>query len=67
VHCSGGSGRTGHILAAWLVHHRGLSVDDALDAVISTGRNPWEAVHCGNATEEQLRCLLAGTGSQHAG
>ena len=67
VHCSGGSGRTGHVLAAWLVHHRGLSVDDALDTVISSGRNPWEAVQCGNATEEQLRSLLAGRSSQRAG
>src|SRR5262249_23251631 len=33
VHCSGGLGRTGHILAAWLVRHRGLSVDDALAVV----------------------------------
>jgi protein-tyrosine phosphatase len=38
VHGSGGSGRTGHVLAAWLVRHRGLSVDDALAAVVSTGR-----------------------------
>ncbi len=29
VHCSGGSGRTGHVLAAWLVRKRGLSVDEA--------------------------------------
>ena len=67
VHCSGGSGRTGHVLAAWLVRHRGLSVDDALNAVISTGRDPWEAVHRRNATEEQLHCLLTGANFQHAG
>ena len=67
VHCSGGSGRTGHVLAAWLVRHRGLSVDEALNAVISTGRNPREAVLCGNATEEQLRSLLTGTHSHRAG
>jgi len=40
VHCSGGSGRTGHVLAAWLVRHRELSVDQALAAVVATGRNP---------------------------
>lgn len=57
VHCSGGSGRTGHVLAAWLVRHRGLSVDEALVAV---GRNPREAVQCGFATEKELRHLLAG-------
>lgn len=60
VHCSGGSGRTGHVLAAWLVRRRGLSVDEALTAVEATGRNPSEAVQCRNATEKQLRQLLAG-------
>ena len=60
VHCSGGSGRTGHVLAAWLVRHRELSVDDALAAVVATDRNPYEAVQCGNATNAQLRRLLAG-------
>jgi protein-tyrosine phosphatase len=58
VHCSGGSGRTGHVLAAWLVRHRGLSVHDALAAVAATGRNPWEAVECGYATEKELHSLL---------
>jgi protein-tyrosine phosphatase len=38
VHGSGGRGRPGHVLAAWLARHRGLSVDDALAAVVSTGR-----------------------------
>jgi len=60
VHCSGGTGRTGHVLAAWLVRHRGLSVDEALAAVKKMGRNPWEAVQSGYATEKELRCLLAG-------
>lgn len=59
VHCSGGSGRTGHVLAAWLVRQRSLTVDNALE-VVSTRRNPWEAVECGYATEKELRCLLAG-------
>lgn len=43
VHCSGGIGRTGHVLAAWLVSVRGLSNQDAIAAVKSTGRNPYEA------------------------
>ncbi len=60
VHCSGGSGRTGHVLAAWLVRKRGLSVDEALAAVEATGRKPQEAVDCGYATKKELRCLLAG-------
>lgn len=60
VHCSGGSGRTGHILAAWLVRHRGLTGAQALAAVEASGRNPREAVQCGNATEEELRGLIRG-------
>lgn len=61
VHCSGGIGRTGHVLAAWLVRCRGLSVDRALAAVVATGRNPREAVGCRNATEGALRRLLQGS------
>jgi protein-tyrosine phosphatase len=44
VHCSGGIGRTGHILAAWLVAGRKLSTQAAISAVKQTGRNPYEAV-----------------------
>jgi protein-tyrosine phosphatase len=43
VHCSGGIGRTGHILAAWLVAERGFSSKLAIAAVKKTGRNPYEA------------------------
>jgi protein-tyrosine phosphatase len=43
VHCSGGIGRTGHVLAAWLVSNRGFSNQDAIAAVKRTGRNPYEA------------------------
>ncbi|MEH2119580.1 protein-tyrosine phosphatase family protein [Nostoc sp.] len=43
VHCSGGIGRTGHVLAAWLVSVRGLSNQAAIAAVKRTGRNPYEA------------------------
>lgn len=43
VHCSGGIGRTGHILAAWLVSFRGMSNQQAIQAVRQTGRNPREA------------------------
>lgn len=44
VHCSGGIGRTGHILAAWLVARRSFSNQAAIAAVKQTGRNPHEAV-----------------------
>lgn len=44
VHCSGGVGRTGHVLAAWLVAGRGFSNRAAIAAVKATGRNPYEAV-----------------------
>ncbi|MBD1865781.1 dual specificity protein phosphatase family protein [Cyanobacteria bacterium FACHB-471] len=47
VHCSGGVGRTGHILAAWLVFRRGLLNKDAIAAVKRTGRNPYEAAIAG--------------------
>lgn len=58
VHCSGGSGRTGHVLAAWLVFKRGLSEQKALETVLNMGRNPYEAINCGNATKEDLYGLL---------
>jgi protein-tyrosine phosphatase len=44
VHCSGGIGRTGHVLAAWLVAGRRFSSRSAIAAVKQTGRNPYEAV-----------------------
>jgi protein-tyrosine phosphatase len=44
VHCSGGIGRTGHVLAAWLVAGRRLSSQSAIAAIKQTGRNPYEAV-----------------------
>ena len=59
VHCSGGSGRTGHVLAAWLVRERGVPIEKAL-ALVSSERNPREAVSAGNATDEELVALLSG-------
>jgi protein-tyrosine phosphatase len=44
VHCSGGVGRTGHVLAAWLVAGRGFTPTSAIAAVKQMGRNPYEAV-----------------------
>jgi len=59
IHCWGGNGRTGHVLAAWLVAARGLSPMEAIEAVEATGRLPQEAVLAGNATFEELIELLA--------
>jgi protein-tyrosine phosphatase len=60
VHCWGGNGRAGHVLAAWLVAARGMSPQAALEAVQNAGRLPQEAVLAGNATMEELVELLAG-------
>lgn len=43
VHCSGGVGRTGHVLAAWLVSERGMSNEEAIAAVKRQGRNARES------------------------
>ena len=43
VHCSAGIGRTGHVLAAWLVSHRGMSNEEAIAAVKRQGRNAHES------------------------
>jgi protein-tyrosine phosphatase len=44
VHCAGGVGRTGQILAAWLIARRGFSRNSAIATVKQSGRNPYEAV-----------------------
>lgn len=43
VHCSAGIGRTGHVLAAWLVAGRGYSNRDAIAAVARGGRDALES------------------------
>lgn len=52
VHCSGGGGRTGHVLAAWLVSGRGMSNEEAIAAVKRQGRNARES------RDERLETLL---------
>jgi protein-tyrosine phosphatase len=42
VHCSGGVGRTGIVLASWLVSQRGYSNQAAISAVQQNKRNPHE-------------------------
>jgi len=59
AHCLAGIGRTGHVLAAWLVGARGFGSDEAVRAVSESGRDPGEAVSAGNATEADLDALLA--------
>lgn len=43
VHCSAGIGRTGHVLAAWLVAGRGYANQDAIAAVARGGRDARES------------------------
>lgn len=54
VHCSAGSGRTGHVLALWLASRRGYSLDRAIASLRETGRNPLEA-----ASKQRLMEILA--------
>ncbi len=58
VHCLAGIGRTGQVLAAWLVAHRDYEPREAVDAVRETGRDPRDAVQAGNASIAELRALL---------
>jgi protein-tyrosine phosphatase len=60
VHCWAGMGRTGHVLAAWLARGRGMAPDEALRAVVAMGRNPFEAIEYGGATQAELYRLLLG-------
>lgn len=43
VHCAGGIGRTGHVLAAWLVSTHGFTNEEAIRAVKQNGRNARES------------------------
>jgi protein-tyrosine phosphatase len=58
VHCSGGIGRTGHVLAGWLVHDRGMTNEQAINAVMGLGRNPYEAEGSGADEKGNLNALL---------
>lgn len=58
VHCLAGIGRTGHVLAAWLVAEREYDVVDAIETVQEMGRSPAEAIDAGNARHGELYELL---------
>jgi len=58
VHCSGGIGRTGHILAAWLVYGRSMTNEEAIRAVLASGRNPYEAEGSDKIGKMKLEALL---------
>jgi protein-tyrosine phosphatase len=58
VHCSAGLGRTGHVLAAWLVYYHRMSERAAIKVEEELNRNPREAVFYENATEAALFHIL---------
>lgn len=58
VHCLAGIGRTGQVLAAWLVYSRDYGPERAISTVQHHGRDPTDAVRTGNATEGELLELL---------
>jgi protein-tyrosine phosphatase len=62
VHCAGGRGRTGHVLAAWLVFRYGIRPSDAISTVERMGRKPKEATYYGNATLDELLALISKCG-----
>jgi hypothetical protein len=59
VHCSAGLGRTGLVLAAWLVYHHNLTERKAIKTVEEQNRSPREAVLYGSAKENELMAVLA--------
>jgi hypothetical protein len=59
VHGLAGIGRTGQVLAAWLAHDRDYGPERALETVQEMGRHPDDPVRAGNATETELRELVA--------
>lgn len=58
VHCLSGLGRTGQVLAAWLVAYHHYEPAQAVNAVEDLGRAPLEATNYGTATATDLLYLL---------
>jgi protein-tyrosine phosphatase len=62
VHCLAVIGRTGQVLAAWLVYDREYHPKQAIETVREFGRDPYDAVHHDNATRSELYALLEAAG-----
>lgn len=59
VHGLSGLGRTGQVLAAWLVDGRGNNPESAIETVEEMGRYPEEPIEDGDVTEDELLDRLA--------
>ncbi|MEF8775244.1 MAG: protein phosphatase [Haloarculaceae archaeon] len=59
VHGLAGIGRTGQVLAAWLVSGRGYAPNEAVDTVHEMGRDPTEVARFGDVTRHDILALLA--------
>jgi protein-tyrosine phosphatase len=60
VHCQAGIGRTGVVLAAWLVDEYDYDVESAIEVVKSRYRNPLDAVERDNSTFDEIENVLIG-------
>jgi protein-tyrosine phosphatase len=58
VHGLSGLGRTGQVLAAWLVSHHEYRPHDAVDTVMEMGRDPSIVVDFGAASRHELLDML---------
>ncbi len=58
VHGLSGLGRTGQVLAAWLVSHHEYRPHEAVDTVREMGRDPAVGVERGDATRHELLDVL---------
>ncbi len=58
VHGLSGLGRTGQVLAAWLVSYHGYRPHEAVDTVMEMGRDPSVPVDFGAATRHELLDVL---------
>ncbi|MEA2105039.1 MAG: dual specificity protein phosphatase family protein [Candidatus Cloacimonadota bacterium] len=58
IHCAGGIGRTGHVLAGWLMLEYQMSLTEAIQEIKKIGRNPLEAIEKGNEKFSDLESLL---------